>query len=110
MPVDWDAHVLAPCEGVFGELATYSPASGAPFAIVGVFDREYHEVALLDPTAPADSALPVLGVRLAIFATYPAKNDKVFIPSVGLSFIVKDVRPDGHGWAKLMLALAKAQP
>ena len=110
-PVDWDAAVLGPLEAVFGESATYSPAGGgAPFPITGVFDREYREIILLDPTAPADSALPVLGVRVNQFATPPAKNDTVFVPSVGLNYVVRDVRPDGHGWAKLMLSLARTQP
>jgi hypothetical protein len=110
MPIDWDQAVLAPLEAVFGEGEIYTPVGGAPFDIQGVWDREYHEVVLLDPTAPADSAYPVLGVRLALFAIPPAKNDRVFVKSVNLTFIVRDVKPDGHGWAKLLLNLAKVQP
>lgn len=110
MAIDWDELVLAPTIGVFGEPVVYTPAGGASFTANGVWDREYREIILLDPAAPADSALPVLGVRVNQFATPPAKNDTVFVPSVGLNYVVRDVRPDGHGWAKLMLSLARTQP
>lgn len=103
MAIDWDGEVLGPVMDVFGESATWSPASGGSYAITGVFDRAYQELTLLDDGSSSNTTRPVLGVRLSQFAAPPAVNDQVTVTSVGLTFIVRDVRPDGHGWAKLML-------
>lgn len=103
MAIDFDALVLGPCRDTFGEKATYKPATGASFAISGVFDEAYRELTLLDTGDATSSDIPVLGVRLADFPAPPAQNDKLTIVSVNSTFIVKEVRPDGHGWAKLML-------
>lgn len=103
MPIDWDQVVLGPTEAVFGEPATYLPAVGTGFAITGVFDAAYKEVDQIDPLS-ANSTMPVIGVRLALFATPPVQGDQVRVPSIGKLYMVRDVRPDGHGWAKLMLS------
>jgi hypothetical protein len=112
MSVDWDRFLLAPVMAVFGEdllsastLPRYMPAApgAAAFDLVdAVFDREFQEIVMIDEV-PNATMRPVLGVRLALFAAPPVQNDKVFIPSVGVTYIVREVRPDGHGWAKLML-------
>jgi hypothetical protein len=104
MPINWDALVLAPCENVFGEPATYTPAAGGSFSITGVFDRAYKEVGLIDLDIGANTVQPVLGVRAAQFPVPPVQGDMVFIPSVNITYYVRDVRPDGHGSIKLMLA------
>ncbi|OOG61445.1 hypothetical protein B0E46_15830 [Rhodanobacter sp. B04] len=104
MPIDWDAMVLGPCEGVFGEPATYIPAGGSGYAITGVFDSAYKDVTLIDVGVDANAVQPVLGVRAALFTGQPMQGDQVRIPSVGKLYFIRDVRPDGHGWIKLMLA------
>lgn len=104
MPIDWDAKVLGPLEDVFGEPATYLPAVGGSYAISGVFDSAYKDVALIDVSLDANTVQPVLGVRAVAFTGVPLQGDQVRIPSVGKLFLVRDVRPDGHGWIKLMLA------
>jgi hypothetical protein len=108
--IDWDGLVLAPLMGVFGETVRpiYTPviAGGAPYGIDGVFDRAYHEVTLLDDASSANTLSPCLGVRLAQFAAEPQPGDTVYIASVDLTFVIRDVRPDGHGSAKLMLMLS----
>lgn len=104
MAIDWDAAVLGPCEAVFGEPATYIPASGASYPITGVFDSAYKDVTLIDVGLDANAVQPVLGVRSALFMSKPVQGDQVRIPSVGKLYLVRDVRPDGHGWIKLMLA------
>ncbi|MCP1376042.1 head-tail joining protein [Dyella lutea] len=103
MAIDWDKAVLAPTEGVFGEAATYLPAAGGTLPIVGVFDEAYREVDLVDTGVGATSVTPVIGVRLAQFVATPVQGDQVRVPSVGKLYVVREVRPDGHGWAKLML-------
>lgn len=103
MAIDWDKAVLAPTADVFGEPATYLPAAGGSLPIVGVFDEAYREVDLIDTGVGATSITPVLGVRLAQFTASPVQGDQVRVPSVGKLYVVREVRPDGHGWARLML-------
>lgn len=103
MAIDWDGDVLTPLMGVFAEPVTYMPAAGAQYPAVGVFDREYLDVTLLEDGSENSTRRPVLGVQLSTLSAMPVQNDKVFVPSVGLTYIVREVRPDGHGWAKLML-------
>jgi hypothetical protein len=111
MAIDWDDLVLSPLMAAFGEAVRplYTPQAAAPFAIDGVFDREYRAITLIDTGSPADSVTPCLGVRLAQFASPPVKGDTVYIASVGLTFVVKDIQPDSHGWAKLLLQKSARQ-
>lgn len=112
MAIDWDAELLGPVMGLFGEgdsadastWPIYSPAGGAPFALAGaVFDREFLEVTTNADGSDNTSRRPVLGVRVSLFPSPPVQGDLVRIPSVGLTYIVREVQPDGHGHAKLML-------
>lgn len=102
MPVDWDASVLQPLEDVFAEPVNYWNTRGPVTGILGVFDAAYRDVDLSDPLGTT-TITPVLGVRLALFATEPAQDDTVQVPSVDTTYVVREVRKDGHGWAKLML-------
>lgn len=109
--LDLDALVLGPCVAAFGEAAqgypvpVYTPAAGAPFALDGVFDRGYREIDQLTGV-PISTAMPVLGVRLAQFpaGVTPQPNDHLTIR--GVTYLVREVRPDGHGHARLMLSRA----
>ncbi|HEV2365402.1 MAG TPA: hypothetical protein VGS12_14530 [Caulobacteraceae bacterium] len=104
-PIDWDKAVLGPTVGVFGEGCTYYPAAEWPFALTGVFDRAYRDVNIIETDPDIVTVQPVLGVRLAAFplGQPPAVGDKLYVPSVDITYLVREVRPDGHGWAKLML-------
>jgi hypothetical protein len=104
MAIDWDTAVLGPCEEVFGEPATYIPAVGSNFVITGIFDSAYKDISLIDVGVDANTVQPVFGVRAALFSTAPVQGGQIRIPSVGKLYLVRDVRPDGHGWIKLMLA------
>jgi len=102
--IDWDKQVISPLQSVFGEETTYTPAGGAPFAITGVFDRAFRKKAIFDDgSISVQTTSPVLGVRLLDFAISPVQNDRVFIPSVNTTFVVREIHSDGHGWAKLVL-------
>ncbi len=110
--IDWDALLLAPVMGVFGEgdpaiAATqplFMPAIGMSFRLPdAVFDAEYQQIEIEGEMSATTTSRPVLGVRLARFAVPPAQNDRVYIPSVATVFVVKDVEHDGHGHAKLVL-------
>lgn len=112
MAFDWDGLVLGPAMGIFAEgqpsdsttWPTYTPRGLASFALAdAVFDAEYESVTVDADGVASSSRMPVLGVRVALFPQLPAQNDQVFIPSTGKTYVVSDVHPDGHGFAKLIL-------
>lgn len=112
MAIDWDAEVLSPVMGLFGEgipgdqstLPLYTPRGLPAFRLAdAVFDAEFEQVTVNGDGSTSSSRRPVLGVRVALFPRAPAQDDKVRIPSTGKLYVVKDVQPDGHGEAKLML-------
>jgi hypothetical protein len=103
MTIDWDKYVLGPTADVFGEPVAYTTAAGSVLTgIQGVYDAAYKDVDLSDPLGTT-AIVPVLGVRLALFPTPPGQDDVLYVPSAGLRYVVREVRQDGHGWAKLML-------
>lgn len=106
--IDWDSLVIGPLMKVFGEPepVRFMPATLAPFGIDGIYDPAYVEVELAGGMG-VTSARPVLGVQLSQFASPPLQGDRLTIVRTGETFLVKEVRPDGHGWAKLMLNLDK---
>ncbi len=103
-PVDWDAAVLGPVMSVFAEPITYTPAAGAPFSAAGVVDEAYHAIAGLGEDGVAlTTEIPVVGVQLSTFLQAPVQGDQLTVARTGITYAVKEVRSDGHGWAKLML-------
>lgn len=92
--------------GVFGEPVHYMPATTKPSDISGVYDAAYVEVDLAGGMG-IPTARPVLGVQLSQFSTLPLQGDRLTIKRTGETFLVREVRPDGHGSAKLMLNLDK---
>lgn len=103
--IDWDAEVLGPLMGVFGEPVQYRPHTGAPLTISGVFDDAYQkEMLFSDASVEITTVQAVLGVQLSQFKVLPAQNDQLTVESTGASYVVKDVRVDGRGGAKLILS------
>lgn len=104
MAVDWDAQVLNPLIGIFGQPVIYTLQRGAAFTLNGVFDR-YHTEVTLDPSqgVPVSTFKPVLGVRAADFPanTTPTPGDTLMVANA--KWLVTDTQPDGHGHIKLML-------
>lgn len=108
--IDWNAVVLAPVMGVFGERVRYMPANGAPFDTThSVFDDGFQEV---DPLGSPGvlSSHPVLGIQLSEFpAGFDAKEaqgDIFTVLRTGVTYIVKSGEPDSHGHALLRANLA----
>jgi hypothetical protein len=102
--IDWDVAVLQPNFTVFGEPANYQPVIGDPFDIDIVFDRPYtREYLLEDGSTGWTSVSPTAGIRLVQFVVDPQQNDRIFVPRLALTFIVRDCRPDSHGGARLFL-------
>lgn len=119
MAIDWDALVLAPVMAAFGEGSPvdqaswpiYKPVGGAAFALAdAVFDRAYAEVELDPEQGQVTNRKPCLGVRRSLFVADPAQNDLVYVPSVGITFVVKNPEPDGHGHVKLILQATSKPP
>ncbi len=105
MPISWDKMVLGPLMGVFGEAVTYKPAAGGSYAISGVFDDAYlKEVMFEDASQGVTEVSAVLGVQLSQFTATPVQNDQLSVASVNTTYVVREVRPDSHGGAKLMLS------
>lgn len=110
--IDWDVLVIGPCMTAFGEAVAYVGTAGA-CTITGIFDEAYVEIAPLgrgdgfaesqgwgSPGAITTES-PVLGVQLSQFPSPPAQGDTATIRGHG--YVVKDVRLDGRGAAKLLL-------
>ena len=119
--IEWDSLATGPCMAAFAEPVVYTPAGGAPVStavdgtpLVGVFDRAYLEQLPMgggegmEPLGFGSggnitAARPVLGVQLSQFAQAPDQDNTVFVASVGVTYVVKEAQPDGHGWALLLL-------
>lgn len=108
--IDWNAIVLAPVMGVFGEQVLYQPAVGTPFGINhAVFDDGFTEV---DPLGSPGvlSAKPVLGVKLSEFPfgfdAKEAQGDRFTVARTGVTYIVRSGEPDSHGHALLRANVA----
>ncbi|VVE12865.1 hypothetical protein PCA20602_02727 [Pandoraea capi] len=105
MPINWGAEVLGPLMGVFGEPVQYRPRAGAPLTINGVFDDAYQkEMLFSDASVELTTVQAVLGVQLSQFDVPPVQNDQLTVVRTGASYVVKDVRVDSHGGAKLVLS------
>lgn len=104
MAIDWDAAVVGPTVAVFGEPVTYTPASGAPYTIAGVFDNAYRSIdELTGELVPLVAAVPVLGARLSAFALPPVQGDRLTVQRTGIVYIVQKQVPDSHGHVLLKL-------
>lgn len=92
--------VLAAALREFGQAITYTPSGGSPATLTAIFDSDYQLVSL-GGDVEIDAVGPVLGVRLADFASPPAQGDAATVGSA--SYVVRSVHPDGQGGAKLLL-------
>ncbi len=107
--VDWDELVHAPLMAVFGEPTPvqYSIAGAPAIGVDGIFDEGARDLQIV--TEPGvNEVVPILGVRLAQFpAGFNPRNAKgdAFLVR-GVNYIVKNGKPDSHGWAFLEAARA----
>lgn len=102
MAVDWDSAVLAPLIDIFGEPAVFTPFDGDDYQVSAIFDDAYQGVVMAGGM-PVNSTGPIAGVRLAEFVVLPQQDDRLFRVKTGELFAIKDVQPDSHGGAKLLL-------
>jgi hypothetical protein len=102
--IDFDKLVLAPCQAVFGEPATFTPVASAPgapsFAGRGIYTERSVDVQLVDGSV-LSSAEKWLDIRLSEIAIVPAQGDRVALR--GKLFAIEDLDEDGQGGARLTL-------
>lgn len=100
MAVDFDTLVVKVGVAKFGIPVVYVPASAPRFNVTGVFDRAYSQDAIKDGVVVTET-MPVLGISTSDFPSPPLQGDQLIIN--GQTFIVRELRDDGHGGGKLML-------
>ncbi len=114
--LNFDRMVLRPAMGAFARPVAFLPKEGTPYLGRGDFRMPTTDIQLDDGSLT--TATPTLGIRAAEFATLPRQDDKVYVGVVRnpsspggfdvvpttLRYIVMDVRPDGEGDIKLVLA------
>ncbi|WP_233854194.1 head-tail joining protein [Paraburkholderia sp. HD33-4] len=106
--IDWDTVLLSPVEGIFGQAANYIAADGTTTPINGVFDEAVTDVDVTDGI-PVTTKLPCYGFRVIQLATPAAQGDTLLVfaaspaPLVDTTYVVREVRVDGHGWCFLLL-------
>ena len=105
MDFDWDTVIGAVQSTFSNSSVTYMPSIGAPFGLAkGTFENGYQkEVIFSDGSVGVTTVLPTLGVQLSEFPVLPKQNDRLFVAKVNSTYSVREIRPDGLGWAKLML-------
>lgn len=109
--IDWDSVVLAPVESVFGQPATYRAKDGHTYPLGGVFDEAVTNVDIVDGV-PVTTTRPCYGYRVGTLAIAARQGDTLFIPAApgaplsDTTYVVREVRKDGHGWCFLLLNLA----
>lgn len=114
--IDFDRLVLAPAMAAFARPVAFLPRGGVPF--LGRGDLRMPTVDIQMADGDITTAAPTLGIRRAEFDTMPAQEDEVYVDIVKddaellgfrvsertRRFVVMDVRPDGEGDVKLVLA------
>lgn len=102
--VNFDALVIGPLQGVFGEMVIFHPVIGSQLPVTGVFDKGYtKEVLFEDGSVGVTTFSPTLGIQLSQFTVQPVQNDRFYVPSVNTTYVVREPRLDGHGGMRLML-------
>ncbi|WP_434663469.1 hypothetical protein P5W99_24425 [Paraburkholderia sp. A3BS-1L] len=104
MPIDWNAAVIGPLQGVFGEPVSYTSILGASFQITGVYDKAFFAVNV-ETGSLVSTSQPTLGVQLSQFPSnyLPQQGDQALIIGTGEQWEVREVHSDGKGGARLML-------
>ncbi|QJD91801.1 hypothetical protein HH213_17925 [Duganella dendranthematis] len=100
--IDWDALVIGPCVGVFGEPVIFTPVGGDPVEIDLVYDEGNKDVALAGGT-PLNSSNPIVSGQMSVFPVEPQTGDRILIKGTGEEFAVSDVDDDGKGGVVLSL-------
>ena len=106
MSLSFDSLVLGPCISVFCEVnqgypaIVYMPISAGAYTIGGIFDPSYEEI-IIKNGEPVTRKVPVIGCKASDFTAMPQQDDSV--QARGKTYVIREVRDDGHGGIMLML-------
>ncbi|CAG9250215.1 conserved hypothetical protein [Burkholderia diffusa] len=109
--IAWDSLLLAPVEGIFGQPANYCTRDGAIYPLFGVFDEAVTDVDVTE-SPPVTTVHPVYGYRVSALPVPAHQGDTLSIaaapgaPLIDTTYVIREVRIDGHGWGLLLLNLA----
>jgi len=112
--INWYEKVLSPNMAVFGQPILYAPVKDkyrVQHEISGIFDEAYVDITVIDGLHTT-SVSPCIGINLLDLPDAPRQKDQILVkaslgaPLVDTLYIVKEVRPDGHGSCRLLLNLA----
>jgi hypothetical protein len=92
---DIEQSIVSQTIDILGRDITYTPITGDPVEIKGLFDNAYVEIDGMM------SLKAILRIDLADLALLPAKGDEVTIAST--DYAVTESREDGHGGTTLIL-------
>lgn len=114
MAINWHEKVLSPNMAVFGQPILYMPVKDkyhVQHEILGIFDEAYMDITVVDGLH-VTSVSPCIGINLIDLSSMPRQKDQILVkasygaPLADTLYIVKEVRPDGHGSCRLLLNLA----
>ncbi|WP_175950375.1 hypothetical protein [Burkholderia sp. BCC0405] len=109
--IEWDALLLAPIEAIFAQSATYTTRAGVAYPLSGVFDEAVTDVDVTS-SPPVTTVHPVFGYRVIALPVPAHQGDTLTIlaapgaPLTDTTYVIREVRIDGHGWGLLLLNLA----
>lgn len=103
--IDWNALVLAPVAGIFGQAVDYTPAGGQTVRLENaIFSEPYVSVDPLGQPGVA-STQPRLGLQVSLMPAgwdaINAQGDTFTVVATGKSYTVNSGQPDSKGWAHL---------
>jgi hypothetical protein len=84
-----------------GGSVTYSPTSGSPVTVDGVFDAAYVRVDL--GQAGVSSSGPAVFLRLSDLPSDPSTDATATVTVSGVTYTVHEAQPDGLGGVLLQL-------
>ncbi len=114
MTINWHEKVLSPNMAVFGQPILYVTVKDkyqVQHELSGIFDEAYVDITVVDGLH-ITSVSPCISINLLDLPSTPRQKDQIIVkasfgaPSDDTAYIVKEVRPDGHGSCRLLLNLA----
>lgn len=88
--------------GHLGEAVTYSPGSGIPVVVQGIFDAAYVRVEG-SGQASVSSCGPAVHLSLADLPSDPSEDEDATVTIRGVTYSVPESKPDGLGDVLLIL-------
>lgn len=101
MAIDFDAIVLTPLAGIFGEPVTWQPAGGVAVATTAIFDAAFRQTKWTGEQEIL-ATRPRLGCRVADLGGVPAEGDAFTVR--GLAYrVAEPPLVDGIGHVEIFL-------